>query len=199
MGAVDDAERVHPTSLEEWGVWLAANHDRDEGVLLVSYRKATGRQAFGYEEAVTEALRFGWVDSTPRKLDDERTMLYFAPRKAGSGWSRPNKERIARLEAEGRLEPAGLALVEAAKADGSWLLLDDVEDLVVPDDLADAFAEHPGSREAWDAFPPSARRGILEWIVQAKRPATRARRIAETAAKAARGERANQWTPKDRP
>jgi len=149
-----------------------------------------------YEEMVVEALRFGWVDSRPSKLDDERTMLWFSPRRRGSAWARPNKERIERLERGGRLEPAGRRAVEAAKADGSWSRLDDVERLIVPDDLAAAFEREPGSREQWDGFPPSARRGILEWIVQAKREATRGKRIEETARLAARGERANQWTPR---
>ncbi|MCU0306808.1 MAG: YdeI/OmpD-associated family protein [Thermoleophilia bacterium] len=194
MAGIDD--QVHPASVEAWGEWLARHHDRGRGVWLVSFKKATGRQAFGYEEAVTEALRVGWVDSRSRALDDERTMLWFAPRAAGSGWSRPNKERIARLEREGRMAEAGLRVVERARADGSWSMLDAVEDGVVPDDLAAAFARHPGSRERWDAFPRSARRGILEWIVQARRAGTRAARVEETARLAARGERANQWRPK---
>jgi uncharacterized protein YdeI (YjbR/CyaY-like superfamily) len=88
---------------------------------------------------------------------------------------------------------AGRAVVEAARADGSWTLLDLVEDLVVPDDLAAALDAHPGARRQWEGFPPSARRGILEWIVQAKRDATRRQRVATTAELAARGERANQW------
>jgi uncharacterized protein YdeI (YjbR/CyaY-like superfamily) len=123
-------------------------------------------------------------------------MLYFSPRKPRSGWSRPNKERVARLEAAGAMQPAGAAVVAQARADGSWTLLDEVEDLVVPDDLAAAFDAHLGSREQWDAFPPSARRGILEWIVQARKPETRAARVGETARLAAVGERANQWRPK---
>ncbi len=190
-----NAERLEPTTLEEWARWLEAQHGRDHGVWLVSWKKATGRQAFGYDAAVVEALRFGWVDSVARALDEDRSMLWFAPRRAGSGWSRSNKLRIARLEGEGRLEAAGRAAVEAAQADGSWALLDAVEDLVVPDDLAAAFDRHPGSREQWEAFPRSAKRALLEWIVQARRPATRATRIEETAAHAARGERANQWRP----
>lgn len=153
---------------------------------------AAGRPAPSYDDAVTEALRLGWIDSTARKLDEERTMLRFSPRRAGSGWSRPNKERIARLEAEGRLEPASRAAVEAAHADGSWSLLDAVEALEVPDDLTAAFDGFPGAREQWDDFPPSAREAALLWIVQAERPETRAKRIAETAVKAARGERPRQ-------
>jgi uncharacterized protein YdeI (YjbR/CyaY-like superfamily) len=187
-----EAERVDPDSLEAWSDWLATNHDRSTGVWLVRWKKATGRQVMTYDQAVTEALRFGWIDSTARGLDDQRSMIWCCPRRAGSGWSRPNKERIARLEASGRLELAGRAAIEAAKADGSWTLLDAVEELVVPDDLAEALDRHPGSRDLWDAFPPTARKMLLAWIVQAKRPATRAKRIEQTASEAAHGRRANQ-------
>ena len=190
----EDAERFQPGSLAEWRAWLAEHHGRGEGVWLVTWRVGSGGPRISYEESVEQALCFGWVDSTGRRLDDERTMLWFAPRKARSGWARTNKLRIERLTAEGQMAPAGLALVEAAKADGSWTLLDDVENLVVPDDLAAAFT--PAARAHWDAFPPSARRAILEWIVQARRPETRAKRVAETAAKAQVGERANEWRPK---
>ena len=193
MTSHDDAERFQPDSLRAWGDWLAHHHDRDHGVWLVTWKKYTGKQVVDYDQAVTEALRFGWVDSKPRKLDEDRSMLWFAPRRSGSGWSRLNKERIGRLEAQGRLEAPGRRLIEDAKADGSWSLLDDVEDLIVPDDLAAAFADHLGSREHWDDFPPSAQRGILEWIVQAKRASTRAKRIQETARLAADGQRANSW------
>jgi uncharacterized protein YdeI (YjbR/CyaY-like superfamily) len=159
----------------------------------VLWRQTSGRTGLTYEEAVLEALCFGWIDSTASKLDDERTMLRFSPRKRGSGWARTNKRRIERLLAEGLMAEPGLALVEEARRDGSWTMLDAVEDLIVPDDLAAAFAAHPGSRERWDGFPRSVRRGVLEWIVQAKRPETRARRVAETASLAARGERPGQW------
>jgi uncharacterized protein YdeI (YjbR/CyaY-like superfamily) len=193
---MDDDPRVHAETAEKWADWLAANHGRTPGVWLVTWRKATGKPAPSYEEAVTEALRVGWVDSVARKLDEDRTMLRFSPRKPGSGWSRPNKERIARLEAEGRMAPAGQRIVAAARADGSWALLDGVEALEVPGDLAAALDAHPGARQQWEGFPRSAKRGILEWIVQAKRQETRQRRVTETAEKAARGERANHWAPK---
>ena len=102
-------------------------------------------------------------------------------------------QRIARLEADGRMLPAGRQAVLVAKANGAWTLLDDVENLVVPDDLERALSVRPGAREQWDAFPKSARRALLEWIVQAKTAATRGKRITEIADKAVRGERANQW------
>ena len=184
---------VHPLSRGEWRAWLAANHTRTDGLWLVTYKVATGKPRVGYDEAVEEALCFGWVDSKANKLDDARSLLWFAPRKGGTGWSRPNKERVARLIAAGLMAPAGLAKVDAAKADGTWTMLDGVEALEVPPDLAAAFAKHPNAAAHFAAFPRSAKRGILEWILQAKRPDTRARRIAETAKLADDNRRANQW------
>ena len=187
---------THPLSPAAWREWLAAHHDRDEGVWMVYYKKATGKQSLSYDEAVDEAICFGWIDSQPRKLDAERSMRYFSPRRAESGWSRVNKERIERMTAAGKMTPAGQAKIDAAKADGSWSALDDVENLVVPDDLAAAFEAHPAAAEHWKAFPRSAKRGILEWIAGAKRATTRAKRIDETARLAAQNIRANQWPRK---
>jgi uncharacterized protein YdeI (YjbR/CyaY-like superfamily) len=186
---------THPLTRAEWRAWLAANHTRAEGVWLISFKKATGKPALSYDEAVEEALCFGWVDSKPRKLDEERSMLYFAPRKGGSGWSRPNKERVERMLAAGLMTPAGLAKVDAAKADGTWTLLDAVENLEIPPDLEAALDAYDAARNNFEAFPRSARRGILEWIVQAKTPTTRAKRVEETARLAQQNKRANQWPP----
>jgi uncharacterized protein YdeI (YjbR/CyaY-like superfamily) len=190
--ALADRPQVHPERRGDWRAWLAEHHASTDGVWLVSWKRATGRPTVGYDAAVEEALCFGWIDSLARTLDDERSMLLFTPRKPGSGWSRSNKERIARLEAAGLIEPAGAAVIEAARADGSWTALDDVENLVVPEDLAAAFAARPGAAEHWESFPRSAKRAILVWIQGAKRPATRAKRIEETAAEAAEGRRVNQ-------
>jgi uncharacterized protein YdeI (YjbR/CyaY-like superfamily) len=196
MAGLDDREHVHAETRPQWRDWLVANHATSTGVWLVSWKASSGRPSVGYEESVEEALCVGWVDSKGGTVDDERTKLWFAPRNPRSAWARTNKTRVARLEAEGLMLPAGLRVVEIAKANGTWSMLDDVENLVVPPDLSAAFDQHPGAREHWDAFPRSARRGILEWIVQARTEPTRAKRIAETAAKAAVGERANQWRPK---
>jgi len=196
MAGLDDREHVHAETRPQWREWLVENHERSRGVWLVSWRSPTGRPSVGYEESVEEALCVGWVDSKGGKIDDERSKLWFAPRNPRSAWARTNKERVGRLEAAGLLLPAGRRAVEIAKANGAWTMLDDVENLVVPPDLDTAFAAHPGSRETWDSFPRSARRAILEWIVQARTEPTRAKRIAETAAKAAVGERANEWRPK---
>jgi uncharacterized protein YdeI (YjbR/CyaY-like superfamily) len=187
---------IHPETRAAWRAWLKSHHTRPEGVWLVSWKKATGKPRFEYDAAVEEALCFGWVDSKPAKLDDERAMLWFAPRKVGTGWSAPNKLRVERAIAGRRMAAAGLAKVQAAKADGSWTRLDAVERLEVPDDLAVALATYPPATANFDAFPRTAKRGILEWIQSAKTAATRERRIAETATLAARNERANQWPRK---
>jgi uncharacterized protein YdeI (YjbR/CyaY-like superfamily) len=192
---VAEREDVPVASRAQWRDWLVANAATSGGCWAVTWRRGRGRAVVTYDDLVEEALCVGWVDSRGRKVDEDRTALLFTPRRPGSGWSRPNKERIARLEAAGLLLPAGVAVVEAARADGSWTLLDAVEALEEPPDLAAALDALPAARAAWAGFPRSAKRSILEWIVLAKRPATRAKRIAETAELAAQGLRANQPRP----
>ena len=177
----------------QWRKWLEKHHTRGEGIWLITYKKASGKKQLTYNDVVEEALCFGWIDSVPRKLDDQRTMLYFAPRKAKSGWSGPNKRRIESMMAAGLMRPAGMAKIEQAKLDGSWTKLDVIEQLIVPADLEEALKNNPPAKKYFDAFPPSAKRGILEWVLSAKRPETRAKRIAETARLAAENIRANQW------
>jgi len=189
----DTAPRVHAETRAQWRRWLLAHHEHEKAVWLVSWKKATGRPSVSYDDAVSEALCVGWVDSKPQKLDDERAMLYFSPRKPTSAWSRPNKIRVGMLREAGLMLPAGEAVIAQAISSGAWALLDDVEDLIIPPDLVVALGEYPLARANWDQFPPSARRGILEWIVQAKRPQTRAGRILETAELASRNQRAAQW------
>jgi len=195
-GVKDDPD-VHVETRAQWRAWLIEHSEEHDGVWAVTWRKASGRPAPSYDGLVEEALCVGWVDSIARAIDDERTSLRFSRRKRGSAWARTNKDRVARLREAGLMLPAGEAAVAAAQADGSWSRLDDVERGVVPDDLGRALDEHPAARTNFEAFPSSVRRGILEWIVQAKRAETRARRVGETAELAARGERANQWRRKE--
>jgi uncharacterized protein YdeI (YjbR/CyaY-like superfamily) len=190
MGRLDEAPLVMCETRDEWRTWLQANHATAGSCWLVTWRKGSGRPVLPYEAAIEEALCVGWVDSTGGRLDDQRGKLYFAVRKPGSVWAATNKARVARLEAEGRMLPAGLAAVERAKADGSWTALDESENLVVPGDLAAALEAQPPAAERFAAFPPSARKMIIAWVTTAKRPATRAARIATTAERAARNERA---------
>lgn len=193
MAALDELEQVQIETRAQWRAWLRRNHGRSPGIWLVTWKRGSGHPTVGYGDIVEEALCFGWVDSTPGRVDALRSRRLLTPRKPGSSWSRLNRERVERLVADGLMTRAGLAVVDVAKADGSWSRLDEVEDLVVPDDLGAAFRRHRGSRANWDAFPRFTKRAILEWIQSAKRPETRARRVEETAEKAARNERANQW------
>src|SRR5262245_40140683 len=161
---------THPANRAEWRAWLERNHTRAEGVWLISYKKATGKPALTYDESVEEALCFGWIDSKSNTLDAERTMLWFAPRKPRTGWSRPNKERVARLVAAGVMTAGGQAKIAAAQQDGSWNALDAVEALEIPADLAAALAAHAPAQAYFDAFPRSVKRAILEWIAAARTP-----------------------------
>jgi uncharacterized protein YdeI (YjbR/CyaY-like superfamily) len=172
--------------------WLASHYADKISIWLVTYKKPSPFY-LPYDAIVEEALCFGWIDSLPRKLDVERTKLRLSPRKAGSAWSKVNKDRVDRLIASGAMTDAGLTVIDRAKADGSWSKLDAVDALIEPDDLTAALDANPTAREHWDAFPRSAKRGILEWIVQAKSPETRSKRVAETARLAAQNLRANQW------
>jgi uncharacterized protein YdeI (YjbR/CyaY-like superfamily) len=189
MGVMNDAPQVHPEDRAAWRSWLEANHATATGVWLVSWRRGHGPRV-EYEEAVEEALCFGWIDSQGGNIDERRSRQYYAPRKATSGWAATNKARVERLIADGHMAPAGLAAIERAKANGSWTLLDAVEQGIVPEDLARALADRPPAATNFDAFPKSARRALLEWITQAKRPETRDRRVLETAERAAVNERA---------
>ncbi len=180
-----------PMTLLPGVAWLEANHvTSNTGAWLVTWRAGTGHAALDYEAAVEEALCFGWVDSTGGRVDDQRNKLYFAPRKAHSAWAATNKARVERLIEDGRMAPAGLAAIERAKANGSWTILDTVERLEVPADLAAALDAHPPASANFAAFPASARKMQLTWLVMAKRPETRSARITAIATAAARNERA---------
>jgi uncharacterized protein YdeI (YjbR/CyaY-like superfamily) len=183
-------------NIAQWRNWLIKNHRQTEGIWLVTYKKSNPDYYLSYYDIVQQALCFGWIDSKPNKLDEQRTMLWLAPRKARTGWSRLNKEHIEKMLASGQMAQAGLAKIEAAKKDGSWFLLDAVEALVMPDDLKKALMQYPKASTHFDAFPRSAKRGILEWIQNAKTESTRQKRIATTAELAEQNTRANQWRPK---
>lgn len=168
-----------PASRAELRAWLAENHATSSGVSLAIGKKGTSATKLTYDDAVEEGLAFGWIDSTTRRLDDDRYTVQFTPRKRGSVWAQSNKDRVARLTAEGLMEPAGMAVVKAAQADGSWDRLSDVENRVIPDDLAEAFAATPGTAEKFAELSVSMQRQALYWLALAKRPETRAKRISD--------------------
>jgi uncharacterized protein YdeI (YjbR/CyaY-like superfamily) len=187
---------IQPQGRAAWREWLEEHYDRSTGVWLVRYKRPTGKPRIDYEDAVEEALCFGWIDSTARTLDDKRSMIWFAPRKPKSVWATSNKKRVERLLAAGLMHPVGLAKVELAKADGSWNLLDSAENLEIPADLAAALAAYPSARANFEAFPASVKKMILGWIRLAKRAETRAARVSETARLASEGIRVNEWRSK---
>ena len=183
---------------EEWREWLEQNHETLDGVWLVSWKKATGKPFVPYAESVDEALCFGWVDSRPNTLDEERSMRLFTPRNPKSPWSRINKEKVERLTAQGRMATAGIHLVETAKANGAWTVYDEIKDQVIPPDLASALAENETARAFFDNFPASARNNTLWWIKSARRPETRAARISKTFELASENRMANHPKGPDR-
>lgn len=182
---------IHPETAEAWRAWLTANHRSVNGVWLARWTKASGRTPVPYEAIVEEALCFGWIDGLVNTLDDGRQAHLVTPRRSGSGWSPSNKERIERLIGGGRMTPGGLAAIDAAKADGSWSMQDAAEALIEPDELAAALDASPEARRQWNAFPRSPRRALIWWVMSAKRPETRARRVAEIVAEAVEGRSAN--------
>jgi uncharacterized protein YdeI (YjbR/CyaY-like superfamily) len=189
MASLEEAPYVHADDAATWRAWLAEHHATATGAWLVTWRARTGRPRLAYEDAICEALCFGWVDSTGGSFDVERGKLYFARRRPGSVWARSNRERVERLIAQGRMAPAGLAAVERARADGSWSILESAERLEVPEDLASALAAEPAAQRSFAGFPPSTQQALLSWVATAKRPGTRASRISRIVASAARGER----------
>lgn len=199
MALTPDLPLVEVFSRGQWRDWLDQHHATSSGVWAVTVKKGSvpaGQEYVSARDLSEECLCFGWIDSKPGRIDDRRTALLCTPRKAGSSWSLVNKERFAALQSEGRIAQSGQQTALAAQADGSWDRLADVDALVVPEDLLAAFESNPQARLHWDGFPPSARRGILEWILNAKRPSTRSQRITETVDKASRNERALQWKPR---
>ena len=163
-----------------WRNWLEKNHAGSRGIWVVFLKKSVGKRSLEYEEAVEEALCFGWVDSRKKSLDGQRYRLMFTPRNPKSPWSRPNKERVKRLVERALMTEAGMAKIEQAKRNGAWTVYDPIEDLVMPDDLKAALAE-VSALGNFESLTVSAKKSILWWIASARRPETRSRRIAKAA------------------
>lgn len=174
-------DRIYPTTRQEWRKWLSENHAKKQGIWLVQYKKNTGKPTVNWSEAVDEALCFGWIDSIKKKLDDACAAQFFSKRKPTSTWSKINKEKVNRLIEEGLMAQTGLDSIETAKQNGSWTILDEVEALRIPADLIEAFEHYHGAKPYFDNLSKSTRKAILQWVVLAKRPETRQKRIAEIA------------------
>jgi uncharacterized protein YdeI (YjbR/CyaY-like superfamily) len=183
---------------KELSKWMLKNHLESKGVWLILYKKNTPDKYIPYDEFVRVLLIFGWIDSRPGKLDENRYKHYVTPRKPKSGWSKVNKKHIKELTKLGLMKPAGLAAVEIAKENGSWNSLDQVEELVLPQEFPKIARKYPGSLVNFKNFPPSARKAILLWIYSAKSETTKVKRIEKCCELAAKNIRANEWTPKNK-
>jgi uncharacterized protein YdeI (YjbR/CyaY-like superfamily) len=192
MELPDPNNSFYAKDRQAWRSWLQKHHQQQTSVWLLMYHKKSATPSVYYDEAVEEALCFGWIDSKPNKKDGESYYLYFSRRKSKSNWSALNKERVKRLTAEGKMTPAGLEMVTLAKATGTWNALEKSDSLELPDDLKAALESNKQAKAHFEAFPPSAKRAILEWIQAAKRMETRQKRIMDTVNKAAENVRANQ-------
>jgi uncharacterized protein YdeI (YjbR/CyaY-like superfamily) len=183
----DRYERVHAPDRQAFRAWLAEHHATSPGIWLVFNKKSSGKASISYNDAVEEALCFGWIDSTMNPIDDASYMQLFTPRKPKSGWARTNKERVERLIAQKLMMPAGFASIELAKKNGSWAALDSVEAMEMPADLKKALKANAGAQKGFESFSPSGQKQLLYWLNMAKREETRARRIAEIVAGALAG------------
>ena len=190
---VKQPEQVYAEDRQAWRDWLQEHHDKERNAWLSIYHKKSKTPSVAYNEAVEEALCFGWIDSKPNKRDDESYLLFFAKRNPKSNWSRLNRERAERMLEQGRMTPAGLEMIEIAKQNGTWTALEAVQDSVIPADLDQAFQKNEAAWSNFSAFPPSSKRIILEWILNAKRPQTRQKRIDETVELAAQNIKANHY------
>lgn len=186
-------ETFYPETPEQWRNWLIENHTRDNGIWLVQYNKKSGKASVSWSDAVEEALCFGWIDSLKKKLDDESSIQYFCKRKPKSTWSKINKQKIEKLTAENRMSPAGLDCITIAKENGSWEILDSVEELTVPEDLLLELSSRPNATEFFQSLSKSIKKMMLYWIISAKRPETRQKRILEIAESAERKMKPKQF------
>lgn len=193
METYNGVQTYYAKSRKDWRKWLVKNHLSEKAVWLIIYKKECKTPSVYYPEAVDEALCFGWIDSKANKRDDNSYYQYFAKRNPKSNWSKVNKEKAAKLMEEGLMQPAGYAMITLAKESGTWAALDDVDNITLPDDLKQLFVKNKTAFENWEAFPRSTKRGILEWILNAKKTETRQKRIAETVTLAAKNLKANQY------
>jgi uncharacterized protein YdeI (YjbR/CyaY-like superfamily) len=193
METKNGVNTFHAKSRSEWRQWLQNNHTSQKSVWLIIYHKDNKTRSVDYEEAVEEALCFGWIDSKPNKRDDESYFLFFAKRKPGSNWSKANRERAEKMISEGLMTEVGQAMIDLAKRSGTWTALEEVQDSVIPDDLQRMFNSNRLAFDNFQSFPPSSKRIILEWIFSAKRQETRRKRIEETVRLAEKNIRANHY------
>lgn len=178
-------EKFYAKNSHEWRQWLEENHDTQQSVWLVHYKRKTDMPSLDWGQAVDEALCFGWIDGKRQSIDHEKYMQFFCRRKSNSTWSKINKEKITGLIAAGLMTQAGFNCINIAKQNGSWEILDEVEQRIIPVDLEAEFQKLPEAKDYFLSLSMSDKRNILQWLVLAKRQETRQKRITEIAELAA--------------
>jgi len=181
---------IHIKTRAAWRKWLEKNHDKASSVWLIFYRKGAETSSVNYVDAVEEALCFGWIDSVKYPRDGESSYQYFAPRKPKGTWAKTNKERVERMMAQGLMTPAGQVHIDAAKKNGAWETLTEVDNMTLPPDLLKLFKSNKIAFSNFEKFSPSSKKVMLQWIVLAKRPETREKRIEAIVASAAENKKA---------
>lgn len=174
-----ETNTFYPSNREAWRNWLHENHKQKDSVWLIYFKKNSKKPSIAYSDAVDEALCFGWIDSKAKPLDYESYMQFFCKRKEKSVWSKINKAKIESLTKRGLMMEAGLEIIEKAKQNGSWTILDEPEALIVPTDLSKAFENKTDARNYFESLSRSDKRNILQWLVLAKKEETRKKRIDE--------------------
>lgn len=190
---MNETEIFYPANQVEWRQWLEKNHLSKQSVWLVFYSKSSERPSFSWSEAVDVALCFGWIDSKKIKIDNHTAHQFFSKRKPQSTWSKINKEKVRKLIEEGLMTQAGFDVIEAAKQNGSWTILDEVEELIIPNDLEKAFKKHKGSKEYFLSLSKTVRKMMLTSLILARKPETRQKRIDEIAELAGQKKKPKQF------
>jgi len=188
-----EKEPFYPAGRAQWRNWLEENHATEQSVWIICYKMKSGIPTLSWSDAVEEALCFGWIDSTRKSVDADSFIQFFTRRKAVSTWSKVNKEKVQRLIDEGLMREAGFASIEIAKNNGSWTVLDEVEELLIPDDLEQALDLYPGAKDYFTDLSKSVKKMMLHWLLMAKRPETRQKRITEIVSNAAEGVKPKQF------
>lgn len=196
MKTEKEMETFYAKSRQEWREWLQDNHDKKQSVWLIYYKKKSAIPSVVYSDAVDEALCFGWIDSKAKPIDEDSYMQFFSRRKPKSVWSKVNKEKIERLTKQGLMTEMGFEAIGRAKQNGSWTLLDEAEALIIPQDLEEEFQKRPNAKQYFSSLSRSDKRNILQWLVLAKRPETRAKWISEIVELADIKQKPKQFTKK---
>ncbi len=188
-----EVKKYYPKTKQHWRKWLLKNHIQKDAVWLIMYKQSANKPTVTWSDAVDEALCFGWIDSIKKTLDDERSIQFFSKRKPKSTWSKINKQKVSNLIDNGLMTKAGLDCIEIAKQNGSWTILDSVEELEIPTDLATELNTKENSMDFFLSLSKTVKKGMLQWVIFAKRPETRQKRIKEIAELADKRQKPKQF------